>query len=465
MSGPRVSTRCTIMKVPFRLFLALATLAVSAVAQSPAKLKQELKAKEAAAKKDPDALFDAGAWAADKELANDAKRIFQAVLKLKPDHEGANQALGNELVDGKWVPAKEAAALRKKAVAAEFAAKGYVEVDGIWVEPDHVEEAKRGTFQHDGERVTKEEKLALQEGLVRHPETGQLIEAKHLEQAQKRYFPVSDTRWVDEKEANQFHSELKRPWLVRTTNCTILSTLPLAKIQEMRGEADSAIERIKPLLGGAVPSPKRRPVVFLAATRSEYQDLGNGLGDGTDACGSALVREDATMQLPFLGEVRPAICNNDKDWGQRYLRHAAALACANGVAQDQGVTLPLWFLHGIGSYTSRFPNESDAGWFGKQHQQKGGVRSLKNFFSSFAIGGDMEPTAMDFNLYQAGLMFSFASTGADEGVTAAFQDVTNLLNGTNKAKADKVIAKFEAALIAAEPKIVAHLQEVVAKSP
>ncbi len=453
------------MKAPLQLFLALVTLAVPVLAQSPAKLKQELRAKEAAAKKDPEALFDAGQWAADKALATDAKRIFQVVLKLKPDHEGANLALGNELVDGKWLPAKEADALRQKLMAAEFSAKGYVEVAGIWVEPGQVEDAKQGVFHHDNEVVTKEEKVALLKGMVRHPETGELIDAKFLEQAGKRYFPLGSTRWVDEKEANQFHSDLKRPWVVRTAHCTILSTLAIAKIQEMRGEADIGVERVKPLLGGMEPGPARRPVILIAATESEYRDLGNGLGDGTDACGSALVREEAAMHIPFVGDVRGAICNNDKNWNLRYLRHAAAITCANGVAADRGITLPLWFLHGIGSYTSRFQTDSDAGWFGKLHMQKGGVRNLKSFFSGFAISGEMESTAIDYNIYQAGLMFSFAATGSDEAVTAALHEVGNLLNGTSKGKFDKAIGKLEAALIAAEPKIAAHLQELISKSP
>lgn len=171
------------------------------------------------------------------------------------------------------------------------------------------------------------------------------------------------------------------------------------------------------------------------------------------------------MHIPFVGDVRGAICNNDKNWNLRYLRHAAAITCANGVAADRGITLPLWFLHGIGSYTSRFQTDSDAGWFGKLHMQKGGVRNLKSFFSGFAISGEMESTAIDYNIYQAGLMFSFAATGSDEAVTAALHEVGNLLNGTSKGKFDKAIGKLEAALIAAEPKIAAHLQELISKSP
>jgi hypothetical protein len=453
------------MKAPLRTLLALAALAVPALGQAPAKLKQELRAKETAAKKDPDALFAAGQWAAEKEMAAEAKRIFQAVLKLKPDHEGANQALGNELVEGKWLPAKDAEALRKKAMAAEYAAKGFVEVDGIWVEPELVADAKRGVFHHEDELVTKEEKLALLKGMVRHPETGELIDSKHLEQASKRYFQMGPSRWVDEKDANSFHSDIKRPWVVRSSHCTLLSTLAIAKIQELRGEADAGVERVKSWFGGIAPTPRRRPVILIASTEAEYRDIGNGLGDGTDACGSALAREEATMRIPYLGDVRGAICNNHKDWGPRYLRHAAAIAYAHGVAADQGITLPLWFLHGIGSYTSRFHTDADAAWFGKLHQQKGGVRGLKNFFSTFAISGEMESTAIDYNIYQAGLMFSFAASGGDDQVVAAMQEVTALLSGTSQGKAEKAFAKLEAALVAAESKISSYLQAVIAKSP
>lgn len=453
------------MKAPIRTFLALLITAVPTLAQSPAKLKQELRGKESAAKKDPDALFEAGQWAADKALANDAKRIFLAVLKIKPDHEGANLALGNELVDGKWLPAKEAEAARTKAMAEEYAAKGYVEVTGIWVPPDEVEDAKRGVFHDGDELVTKDEKQALIKGMVRHPETGELILPKYQEQAAKRYFPIGSSRWVDEKEANQFHSDLKRPWLVRTKYCSIISTLAIAKIQELRGEADSGVERVKPLLGNAVPPPNRRPLILIAATESEYRELGNALGDGTDACGSALVREEAAMRIPYVGEVRGAICNNDKNWSVRYLRHAAAITYVHGIASERGITLPLWFLHGVGSYTSRFQTEADAGWFGKLHQQKGGVHGLKSFFSSFALDGSMESTAVDYNIYQAGLMLSYAATGTNEKVTAALRDVTEMLGGADKGKPEKVFGKFEAALIEAEPKIVEHLRELITKSP
>ena len=96
-----------------RCCLVLLLVLAAATGQSAAQLKNELKTKETAAKKDPQKLYEVGVWAKEKALAVDAKRIFEAVVKIKPDHAGAHEALGDELVEGKWMSAKDADALRK----------------------------------------------------------------------------------------------------------------------------------------------------------------------------------------------------------------------------------------------------------------------------------------------------------------------------------------------------------------
>lgn len=462
-AGPPARFR---MKAVLAVVLSFAVPALDAEAQTPAQLKQELRAKETAAKKDPDALYETGKWAAEKGLVAEAKRLWLAVLKIKPDHEGANLGLGNALFEGKWLPAKEAEALRKKAMAADFAAKGFVEVGGVWVEKQHADDAKRGVFHHEAEQVTREEKLALIDGKVRHPDTGELIDAKFLEKAQNHYYPIgAEGRWVDEKEADTWHSDVKRPWLVRSTHCTLLSTLPLQKLLPLKQLADRGFERAGRLLGGAPPTPAHRPVSWIAATDTEYREWGTAVGDGTDATSAFLMAEQASMRVPMQGDVRAAICVWHKDWGPYNVRHCAALAYVHGLCADAGADVPLWFLHGIASYASRFENDSDAGWFGKQHVQKGGVRNLKGFFAGFAISGEMESKDIDYNLYQAGLMFSFAAEGGDAAVTDAMVAVTQALANPKKGGADKAIDKLTAQLIGAEEKIVAHLQKLIAKSP
>lgn len=438
---------------------------LSSPAQTAGQLQKELRAKETAAKKDPEALFEAAQWAAERSLAKDAKRLFEAVLKINPDHAGANEALGNALVEGKWIPAKEAEALRKKALAAEYSAKGFVEVNGVWVEKEHVDDAKRGVFHHDGDLVTREEKLALLTGKVRHPVTGQLIDAKNEQRARDGYFPAgSEAKWVDLKEAETFHSDMKRPWVLRTHHATVVSTLGLSRIQELAAQMDIAIKRVSDDLFGSKPAlPAKRPTVLIAATTSEYRDIGNSLGDGTDACGAFLIREEARLKVPLVGDVRGAACNNEKDWAPFYARHAAALAYANAIAEEAGLDLPLWLLHGFGAYTSRFATDHDAAHFAKLHLEKGGVRGLKSFFSGFAISGDMEGKDIDYNIFQAGLLVKFAQTGSEPKVTEAFQAVVDLLTGKSKGGLDKPMAKLQGALIEAEPKIAAYLQQIAGK--
>lgn len=452
------------MKISTYLSLVLAVLPAPLMAQSAAQLKKELRSKEQAAKKDPEALFEAGKWAQAKALDADARRLFEKVLKIAPDHAGANEALGNELVEGKWLPTKEAEQARLKAKAAEFAAQGFVEVDGVWVAPDHVDDAKRGVFHHDDEIVTRQEKVAFLQGMVRHPETGQLIDAKFLEQAKGGYFPIDGGRWVDLAEADKYHSDISRPWIIRYAYGSLVSSLPLKKLQELKPMAEQGHEKVAPLFGGRVVAPALRPVVIVAKTEADYRTYGTELGDGSDAAGSFLMRPEARFKVPLQGEVRAAVCDNHKDWGQRYVRHSAAMAYANAIAEQDGVQLPLWFLEGVGSYTSRFDNDGDAGWFGKQHVAKGGVGNIKAFFAGFAISGEMESKDIAFNIFQAGLLLSYATRGGDKEVTAAMEAVTEALSGKSKG-ADKAIEKLEKKLIGAKDGVAAHLQELIAKAP
>ena len=453
---------------PTTILLSLLALATPqlALAQSPAKIKSQLQQMEKDAKKDPEALFAAAQFAAQKGLANDAKRLYAAILKIAPDHEGANAGLGNEQVDGKWLPAKEAAAARKKAMAAEYSAKGFVEVDGVWVDKAEVDDAKRGIFRHDGELVTKEEKLALMAGKVRHPETGELIDARNLEKAQNRYFPIgNDGRWVDENEANKFHADLAKPWVVRSSFCTLLTTLEIGKVEAVKREADRGYEAILEVFGGVHPKPTHRPVVILALTDDEFRQLGQAFSDGTDASGAFLMGEEGRIRVPGLGEVRGGITHYPKDLGPYYLRHAVALAFTHGVASEHGVELPSWFQQGLGSLARYFMNESDAGWFAKPLAQKGGARNLKGFFAGFAISGDMESTDISATLYQAGLMIAYARRSGDEQAKALLQDVVDVATGKKKGGIEKPIKALEAHLIASEAAIGTYLNQLLAKAP
>jgi hypothetical protein len=440
--------------------VAVLLLAVGADAQSPAQLKQELKTKETAAKQDPDALYQVAKWADDKGLAADAKRIYQAALKIKPDHEGANKGLGNELVDGKWMAAKEAAAARKKALDDQYKAKGMIDAGGVWIVKEEADDAKKGIYHHEGWLVTKEELKALQSGMVRHPITGQLIEAKRLEDAKSRHFPVGEGRWVSEKDADAYHADATKPWLLRTEYTSLVSSLPIAKLEELRAIADRGVECVRKLLDSQVPHPNHRPLILIAATTDEFTTYGTKFGDETSAFGAFLAAEQTRAKIENQGEVRLAVCNFIESWGPYYLRHAAGLAYISGLALDAGAELPLWFEHAVGGYASRFDDDKVHG-FSEQHLQKGGVKDLKAWFNSFALNGTMEAKELDYNVYQAGLMLSFAADGGDAQAKEALHEVSTALAAGKGKAVDKAIDKLKGVLIAKEEAIRAYFQKLV----
>jgi hypothetical protein len=453
------------MKLSTCISLAIAVLAAPIASQSAATLKKQLKKMESAAKKDPEVLFEAGKWAKEANLDKEAKRIFQKVLKISKNHAGANTEVGNELVGDKWWPEKVAKKKRAKALQAEYSAKGYKKIDDIWVPPEDVADARKGIFKHEGEMVTRDEKAQLQAGKVRHPMTGQLIAKNNLDKAKTGYFPLRDSNWGDQKEANQYHSELGRPWIIRTEHAQIISTLPIEKIEDLKMHVEQGIEKVSPLFGGREVTPAKRPLIIISKTQAEFREYATQLGDGTDVAGAFLIRDDAEFSIPGHDEIRPAICENHKDWGERYIRHAAAIAYVNAIAEEGGADLPLWFVHGVGSYTSRFENDSDAGWFGKQHVVKGGVSNVKSFISGFTLDGGMESTKIAFNLFQAGLLLSYATHGGNREVTDAMVSVTDALSGKGKLGAAKAITKLEELLAEQQDAIVAHMKKLIDKAP
>jgi hypothetical protein len=410
---------------PSARFLFVAALAAPIAAQATDQKQLELKKREAAAARDADALFEVAEWCKQQGLVAEAQRICQNVIKLKPAHEGANRALGNELVDGVWLTAKDAESARKRIRDAEFKAKGLVEVGGVWVEKDHVEDARRGIFHFGSALVTKDEYRALSSGMVRHPVTGEPIAAAELERAGRRFFPIgTEGRWVDEKEANQHHAEAARPWILRSDSLVLVSTLPIATLETLRSDAERTLARLRPILGFGVPKPGDRPTILVAATQDEFRDYGNRLGDESSAFGAFLAREGAVVKVPLQGDLRPAVGLWDNSWGPYNLPHAVGLAYAHSLASGAGVDLPAWFLQAVASMGSRFEGPESSAWFAQRLVKAGGLKDLNDWFKSFGINGDMEFESIDATITQAGLLLNFCVAGRDKEATAALAAVT-----------------------------------------
>lgn len=443
------------------LTIAIALLFAAApavTAQSVAALKRELRQKEAAAKNDVEGLLDLAEWAKEKGLATDRRRLLNAVLKIDPENERAHEMLGFVKYDGEWVTKSKAEMLRRKALDEEMKAKGYVEVDGVWVSKEESDDAKKGIFWHDGQRVSKDEKLAYAAGKVRHPVTGEFIDETDLSKAEQGLFPLGGDEWGDEERADSYHSSAGTPWLYRTHYATVASNKTIAEIKQITIDLDSGFESAMKILGGAQPSPANRPLIQIAATTDQYRELGNAIGAEGSAYAVFLAVADA--EVAGIGTVRPVVMNWDKDWGPYWLRHAAGLAYVAAIGRDLGADLPLWFQRGVAGYAERHFNPGVASFFGKQHLQKGGVQNLENWFDRFEISGNLESRMLDFNVYQAGLVLDFAMNGNDDDATEAMLAVSEAATEQDGRGLERAVQKLQKVLADKEDEVREHLRKV-----
>ena len=428
-------------------------------AQTLSQLKKELKAKEVAAKTDPEGLVDAAAWAKEKGLVRDAQRILQAVLRLDKDNEAANEMLGFVRWEGEWVTKAKAETLQKRALEVAMKAKGFVEVEGVWVAKDEVADAKKGTYWHDGEKVTRTEKMAFAQGKVRHSVTGEFIDPDDIMRAEQGMFPLANGRWGDVAEADKFHAEPATPWLFRTNYATLISNRPLAELKDLAIDLDSSIGDASRIFAGMKPTPANRPLILMARDTDQYKELGTAVG--AEGSAYAVFPALGEVEVRGLGTARPVVMNWDKDWGPYWLRHAGGLAWIQGMAADLDTEVPLWFLRGVGGLAERFFGVGQAQHFGRQHLEKGGVNSLQSWFNSFAISPDLEPRMLDYNVFQAGLMFSFAMDGGDGDATKALGQVTEAAREGDGKRLVKAIEHLESLLVKKQDAVREHLRKLV----
>lgn len=443
--------------IPILVFL-LSVFAASATAQSASEHKRAVKKLEREAKRDVGGLVKALELAQRHALASEVRRLATKILKLDPDNAAANEAVGRVRFEGKWLSERQAEKKMAAALAAANKAKGLVEVDGAWVKQDHVEDAKLGIYHYEGALVNRHELGQLQLGAKRHPVTGQLIRAEDLAQAEKGLFPVPGGKWVDQKAADEVHSNLTTPWVYRTFYCWVVSTLPLDDIKtKVAPQVDSAYRKLQLLFGGIEAQQQRRPIVVVLATADQYKKYGDDFGGAESAYGSFFAR-NLSMKIDGA-EARPGVSHWDKNWGPYWCRHAAGLSIAYSFVGPSLAELPAWFPRALGGYVERFTEAGHVKFFGAQHQKKGGVRNLAAWFKDFSINGDQDPGTNDYHIYQAGLCLHFAMYGGNTPATNALQALTKVLAARKDPAA--AVKKLQSTLASEQDALKAHFAKVI----
>ncbi|MEK7269772.1 MAG: hypothetical protein AAB215_02390 [Planctomycetota bacterium] len=91
-------------------------------------VREQLEARRKDLPNTADAHASLGKWCEGKRLPAEAKREYEAAVKIDPDHAAARAALGHEKIHGVWLDADAA----KRAM-------GWVLVDGKWLSPEERE--------------------------------------------------------------------------------------------------------------------------------------------------------------------------------------------------------------------------------------------------------------------------------------------------------------------------------------
>ena len=322
--------------------------------------------------------------------------------------------------------AEKSAKAAAKAKAAEYKAKGYKKVKDVWVAKEHLTDAKKGVYHHDGEKLNRYEIMQVQSGKVRHPVTKQFIAAADLAKAKDK-FPIGNGVWGTKEEANKYHSEESNPWFVRTAHCNIASTLPIDTILfQIASQVDGACSRLMPLFGGATPPPDRRPTVVVLPSLAAYTKFGEDNGGAGSTHGAFLTPEFTLNIDGSQGRVGAAYW--EKNWGPYFVRHAAGVALSYSICGEKlNDELPEWFHRALGGYVERHYDDAAIKFFGDAHKKKGGVKGVTKWLADYKISSELPERGigdLSYNIFQAGLLVSFGMRGGNEDVTEGLQKVS-----------------------------------------
>ena len=249
----------------------------------PTTLGTFLEKERATDTKDTEAMLALGTWAKEQGLSKEANRIFKAVLRRDPKNVAAREGMGDHLVDGKWISAKDWAKQKAKEAEKLNKARGYKRHKTAgWLDPVSYARVDQGLVEHEGHWVSPAQLKDIEkEGLVWcfgewvNPEDKARMEKGERKKGKK---------WLSEYDANFEHGDPKNPWrlesegVVVITNCNHKSAVQFLKI------ADEAYAMLKNTFGLEPPGLHDKDgklQVFVGRELKEYQEAG-GRNIGSD---------------------------------------------------------------------------------------------------------------------------------------------------------------------------------------
>lgn len=424
---------------------------------------------------DVDKLWDVYKWCKEQKKDDKGRSVLRQLLKIDPNHEDANVALGNIKYDGKWFPSqKKVDEYKKEQIAKQEKADGLVEYKGQRVPPADVPFLEKGMVKDDdGNWVNAEELKKKKEGWLR--QDLEWVAPTDKENIDKGLWKVGD-KWLTLDEANKEHSDLGNWWRIPSEHYWLYTTCDRGvAIDKVKKNLDQAWDDIEHLTGLA---PKHPPIVVVLRDTEQYNAYATGdpdIGiDTPDLTGMSSVRyaffsetagDPATNDLMQVGVgYWDASSADGNSWGPHSVRAALALSCIDALDPSKATLekakkakrveksfvdnyyaekkLPVWYRLALVGYVERYyidrlvPADGNSRWARewsvKNLVSKGGLRPLKQLFElkEEPEGTEEVPKLMN----ELGLVMSFIVDGKCDSVTEKFKVVQKAIqDGKDKA--------------------------------
>lgn len=213
-----------------------------------------------AAGEDVQALWELVVWCDDTDREKSVGRVLRTIVRLQPDHRRARRRLGHVLHEGRWFTTQKKLEAHLQGLAAARAREqGLVSYRGEWVSPRDLPFLKRGLLRGPlGRWITPAEQRKLESGW--QLQDLEWIPPSDVPRVEQGLWKCDD-RWLTAAEADRWHGDLPRSWVVPSPHLTVWSTCRRATILGAIEAMESGYRELGRLYGSAPAEPL--PVVLL----------------------------------------------------------------------------------------------------------------------------------------------------------------------------------------------------------
>jgi hypothetical protein len=394
-----------------------------------------------------------------------AKKVYKKVVELDPKHEEARKALRHHFYDGKWFESYAELSKYRREETAKMKEKGLARWKDQWVPEADVPYLNMGWVKDEAGKWTNPVVTARRKqiaewktaGYTYQADTASWIAPADMEKMKSGKMKCGE-EWVDLAKANEYHSQIDRPWQLEGEHFTVWTTCDWQTGSAARWHADKTYADLVRLFG-VESDHEFKPHVVVLNSLEQYNQAAGGNppllpeSEGFSSLHGAYfadgfgVGDPATQTFQYLGCGVSYWDQKDeklKAWGPFWTRWATVqsyceaidpswLAISESIAAAGGAggggqntfwaekKIPRWMRYGAASYAERFmksPNVGDGGniWelreFAFDELKKGGnLHKMEDIFAFNLSLDDLEGSSRLY--HEAGLVVSFLLDGSD----------------------------------------------------